>query len=60
MEKITKEELNDLLGRKKLSEEELEKVSSGDGDVAACTAKCREEYAQHRSKVKFSNCLSAC
>ena len=29
MEKITKEELNDLLGSKKLSEEELEKISGG-------------------------------
>ena len=29
MEKITKEELKNLLGRKKLSEEELEKVSGG-------------------------------
>ena len=34
MEKITKEELNDLLGRKKLSEEELEKISGGISDWA--------------------------
>ena len=60
MENITKEELLKSFGENVLSEEDLEKISGGDGDVAACTAKCREEYAQHRSKVKFSTCLSAC
>ena len=40
MEKITKEELNDLLGSKKLSEEELEKISGGN---TASQKQCLDE-----------------
>ena len=52
MEKITKEELNDLLGGKALSDDELEKVSGG----IDCYDKCDRIY----SGDSLIHCYDAC
>ena len=56
MEKITKEELKNLLGGEALSDEELEKISGGTPEeFDSCMNSCSSNY--QGDKTAFKNCV---
>ena len=59
MEKITKEELKNLIGGKALSDDELEKVAGGDA-YSNCTDLCKF-LGQSTGKLgEMTICMSRC
>ena len=57
MEKITKEELKNLLGGKALSDEELETVAGGDIPTD-CIKKCNDQLMKDNNGENYQECLT--